>query len=97
MSEEDNYNENITTILKACYNNGYYYPSTYSQPRPLHNILTVGALGLGAGLLGSTLLGAIGRSDAEGQSWLVKTRWSYFFNITELLYFLNRVKKGHMH
>jgi len=64
VSEENSYNENITTILKACYNNGYY-PSTYNQPRPLHNILTVGALGLGAGLLGSTLLGAIGRSDAE--------------------------------
>ena len=67
VSEENSYNENITTILKACYDNGYY-PSTYNQPRPLHNILTVGALGLGAGLLGSTLLGAIGRSAAEGQS-----------------------------
>ena len=76
--------EAINTILKACYNNGYYYPNTYYYPnnnyyRPttnnnqLQNALAIGGLGLGAGVLGSLLIGAItpgntvvGRSAIKG-------------------------------
>merc|ERR1712133_228213 len=62
---EENLNENITTILKACYNNGYYY-SRPSTTNPVHNALAIGGLGLGAGVLGSLLLGGVlGRSNME--------------------------------
>jgi len=62
---EENLNENITTILKACYNNGYYY-SRPTTTNPVHNALAIGGLGLGAGVLGSLLLGGVlGRSNME--------------------------------
>merc|ERR1711868_73532 len=63
---EENLNENITMILKACYNNGYYYSRPTTTTNPVHNALAIGGLGLGAGVLGSLLLGGVlGRSNME--------------------------------